>query len=142
MSKVSDHFELWEVERSSMAARFGITNKLPVEYFENARNIADNILEPLRKQFGPFSPTSWFRSRILNNAVNGSLHSQHLTACAVDFVRFGDCNLKYIYRWISEKLSYDQLILENFINSKNGKDAWIHVSFVSKDENRKESRVC
>ena len=45
---------------------------------------------------------------------------------------------KDIAIWISENLSYDQLILE-FYNGVDPRSGWVHVSYVDEEKNRKQN---
>lgn len=43
---------------------------------------------------------------------------------------------KQLFNWILKNLSFDQLILES--PDKYNNPSWVHVSFVSKEKNRKQ----
>jgi hypothetical protein len=45
-----------------------------------------------------------------------------------------------VARWVKENLDFDQLILE-FYDGVDPNSGWIHVSYVSEEENRNESLV-
>lgn len=63
---ISDHFSYEEVIHSDTAISLGIDNNIYDERIvQNARAVANNILEPIRSEFGPLSPNSWFRSEEL-----------------------------------------------------------------------------
>jgi len=77
----------------------------------------------------PLIINSGFRCVKLNNAVGGSLTSQHLYAEAID-VRVAGKSASEVFRILaSSDLKYDQLILE-----KAGNAQWVHVSIGSKKE--------
>ena len=124
---LSKHFSVREAGRSDYALRNGIDNTLPSVYYQNAINVAEYILEPVRERYGAFSPLSWYRGKKLNEAIGGSKNSQHLTASAVDFEIVGVSNLE-VALWIRDNLIFDQLILEYY----NGEptSGWIHCSWV------------
>ena len=129
----SSHFSLRECEQSPIAQRLGIDNTLPSVYYMNAMDVAKNILEPVRKQYGiPFTPTSWFRSYTLNEAIKGSKSSQHCTASAVDFEIPGIPNLE-VALWMRDNLEFDQLILEYYTGGSTG---WIHCSYAQNNRNQ------
>lgn len=135
---VSPHFTIDEVTRSQMAARHRppIDNALPPQYLLRAKTAAINLLEPVRCEYGkPFTPSSWYRSPKLNKAVGGSAKSQHMSAYAIDFEVPGISNLEVV-GFMVRNLDYDQIILE-FYNGIDENSGWIHASYVSRQENRR-----
>ena len=87
---------------------------------------AERIREIIGK---PLIISSGFRCMKLNNAVGGSLTSQHLYAEAID-IRVNGKSCKEVFQMIAgSDLKYDQLILE-----KAGNAQWVHVSIGSKKE--------
>lgn len=60
--------------------------ELPPAHIINLCRIVHEVLMPLRQRFGPIVVTSGYRTRQLNEAVNGSADSRHLAGCAVDFI--------------------------------------------------------
>ena len=84
--KLSDHFSLSELTKSSTAERQGIANDPSEAEIENLILVCDNILEPVRNHYGiPFIPNSGFRCLELNRAIGSSDKSQHTMGKAVDF---------------------------------------------------------
>jgi len=136
--KLSDHFSLEELIRSDTAEREGIDNTPPNEIIPKLRHLCEEILEPVRNHYGiPFSPSSGYRSRKLNDAIRGSQNSQHCLGEAVDFELPGIGNFE-LATWIRDNLDYDQLILEKYQHGKPN-SGWVHVSLrMNIDENRKE----
>lgn len=59
--------------------------ELPPEHLVNLCRLTHEVLMPIRNRFGPVVVTSGYRNHRLNEAVNGSADSRHLTGCAVDF---------------------------------------------------------
>ena len=133
--KLSKHFSLEELCKSQTAIRLGIDNLAKDEnIITNLRTICENILEPIRENYGiPFSPNSGYRSPKLNNAVGSSHKSQHLKGQAVD-VEIPSIDNYELAEWIRNNLDFDQLILE-FYNGEPS-SGWVHVSFA--EENRKQ----
>lgn len=125
--EISPHFSKQEVEASQTALRLGLSNQLPAVYVKNAQDIARFILEPCRTQFGSFTPSSWYRSKEVNQKIGGSATSQHCIAQAVDFSIKGVPN-PVLGKWIAEHLNFDQLIFE-FTSSKTPFEGWIHCSY-------------
>ena len=80
----------------------------------------------------PLIVNSAFRCVKLNNAVGGSLTSQHLYAEAIDIRVSGKTATELFQIIAASDLKYEQLILE-----KVGKTQWVHVSIGSKKEKLK-----
>jgi hypothetical protein len=137
--KISEHLDLVEVTRSDMAKRKGISNMPTPEHLENFKKLAQNIFEPIRKHFGvPIYISSGYRSKALNNAIGGSLTSQHCSGEAIDIDMDGSANKvtnKMVFDYIKDNLSFDQIIYE--FGTKDAPD-WVHVSFESNGKQRKQ----
>lgn len=126
-AQLSPHFTLAEMTKSSTADRLGINNVPGPLEIESLQCVCENILEPIRAHYGiPFSPSSGYRSKELNDRIGGSPSSQHTKGEAVDFEVAGHSNL-VVARWIESHISYDQLILE-FFKKDVPSSGWIHVS--------------
>ena len=134
--QLSKNLSLAEVVRSESAKRRGINNMPTAEHLENLKELALNIFQPIRDHFKvPIHVSSGYRSRILNNAVNGAAKSQHCLGQALDIDVDGtSITNKQVFDYIKENLDFDQLIWE-FGTEKN--PDWIHVSY-SKGNNRKQ----
>ena len=135
MEKISDHVSYKEGVRSNTATRLNINNT-PSDYtITNMVGVAINIFEPLRKYVGgPVKINSFYRCRDLNEAIGGSERSQHCDGRAVDLDdTFGHKTNAQMFNYIKNNLNYDQLIWE--FGTEDNPD-WIHVSYVSKDQNR------
>ena len=138
--KLSEHFSLSELTKSSTAERKGISNEPDEEAIENLILVCDQILEPVRNHYGkPFVPNSGFRCLELNRAIGSSDKSQHVTGQAVDFEVPGEDN-KDVALWVVENCTFDQLILE-FYKEGEPTSGWVHCSYVIERENRKSARV-
>lgn len=134
--KLSPHFTLRELVKSSDAIRMGIDNTPSEEIAENLRAICETILEPVREHYGiPFTPNSGYRSPELNTAIKGAKNSQHMLGCAVDIEVPGVSNYD-LADWIRTHLVYDQVILE-FHKSGDPNSGWVHVSYLKTGQNRK-----
>ena len=133
--KLSKHFSLEELCKSQTATRLGINNLAKDKnVITNLKKICENILEPIRENYGiPFSPNSAYRSPKLNNAVGSYHKSQHLKGQAVD-IEIPSIDNYELAQWIRNNLDFDQLILE-FYNGEPS-SGWVHVSFA--EENRKQ----
>ena len=135
--KITEHFSLEEFERSETAMRLGIDNTVPNRLLPNIQALCENVLEPLRQQFDePVYISSGYRCPRLNKAVNGAKKSQHMKGQAADiYSRQGAKRLREWYLWMVDNLSFDQLIWET---RDGGRRKWIHVSYVSKEQNRQQ----
>ena len=121
---------------SMTATRRGIDNTPNDKQLKNMKLIAEKVFEPLREWAGgPIKVNSFFRSVKLNKAIGGSHKSQHCHGQAIDIDdTFGKVANSDMYNYIKNNLDFDQLIWE-FGNDDNPN--WLHVSYVSKDDNRK-----
>lgn len=138
--RLSENFWLAEASRSSTAVRLGIDNTVPADLIPKIQLVAQNILQPVRDHFGiPIifnGGLSWYRSLELNRALKSDDDSQHPKAEAVDLEIFKVSNLE-LALWISQNLSFDQLILEHW-DPEDPAAGWVHCSYVSHETNRGE----
>lgn len=143
---ISEHVPLWEAIGSSTAQRLKIDNTPPDDIREVMKVTANSLFEPLRNHFGvPIAITSFFRSDELNAAlskdprVQASKKSQHRLGEAMDIDAhpYGRITNKQIFDFIRENLEFDQLIWEE---GNDNEPEWVHVSYVSPDEKRKNRR--
>lgn len=137
--KISAHLDLSEVIRSETAKRNGISNMPTPEHIDNFKKLAENIFEPIRKNFGvPIFISSGYRSKALNTAIKGSLSSQHCQGEAIDIDMDGSSSgvtNKMVFDYIKANLNFDQLIFE--FGTKDAPD-WVHVSYESNGKQRKQ----
>ena len=136
MEKISKHISFKEAIKSNTATRLGINNTPDDYQVSNMVNIAINLFEPLREFVGgPIKINSFFRCEDLNRAIGGSSRSQHCEGRAIDLDdTFGHKTNSEMFHYIKDNLDFDQLIWE--FGDDNNPD-WVHVSFISFDENRK-----
>lgn len=122
--KLTEHFRLEEFTASATARRMGIDNTPLPYHITNLRNLCTEVLEPLRRAFGPITITSGYRCERLNEAVHGVGNSQHLYGEAAD-IRIKDIETgKQYFAFIRSRCHFDQLIFEH---NRYGA-VWIHVS--------------
>ena len=134
--KLSKHFTLGDLTKGGVRiprVTYNVkgVNVTPQQIVANLKNLAVNVLDPIRDKFGPFVITSCFR-RPPFGAVAGDLGpgttegGDHPIGCAADIVftgggrqeTFNKCNE------IAKSLpSWNQIIMEY-----NGPQFWIHVS--------------
>jgi hypothetical protein len=123
---LSKNFTLAEMTKSQEALRRGIDNTPDPFIQKNLQLLCENVLQPIRDHFGPVNVSSGYRSKALNDAVNGSKVSDHMAGCAADFEVSGVPN-KVVAEWVRDNLKTKQLILE--FPGENPNDGWIHASF-------------
>ena len=131
---LTPHFKLSEMLASRKAQEHGIANIPTEEAVENLRRLCENTLEPLREALGlPVHINSGFRTRALNDLLaHSSDRSQHMAGQAADFY-VGKGTREDLIKAFREiltnpKIGFDQLILY---------PTFIHVSYVSKERNRR-----
>lgn len=149
--QISEHVSLIEVTHSNTAVANNIDNTPSEEQIELIVAAAENVFEPLRTLCdAPIKINSVFRSKALNEALNGSKTSQHLCGADKSKNSFGaafDIDDLYWAKGISnynnvdlgmmikDNLDFDQLIFEYPVA---GYPKWIHFSYRPDGKNRKQ----
>ena len=138
--KLTANITLDELTKSQIAERKGINNNPNPQQIENLKNLAINILQPVRSHFDkPLIISSGFRCAQLCTEIGSSINSQHTAfdgAAAADFEIPGVDN-RELALWIKNELEFDQLILE-FYRDNEPTSGWIHCSY-STEANRNQS---
>ena len=135
---LSKNLTLFEMTRSDIAKRKGVSNQPTPEHIENMVILANKIFQPIREHFQvPIYISSGYRSAALNKKIGGSKSSQHLTGEAMDIDMDGHPHVTNveIFNWIRTNLSFDQLIWE-YGNTTN--PDWVHVSYRTTGANRRQ----
>ena len=134
--RLSKNFILSEFTKSQEAIRRGINNSAPQQVIDNLVLLCENVLEPIREEFGAVSVSSGYRSPQLNRMIGGSTNSQHVYGEAADIEVYGvdNCDLA---KWIADNLDFDQLILEFHVHEEGPNSGWVHVSYAA-DTNRQQ----
>jgi len=126
---LSKNLSIVEFSNSSTAKRKGIDNTPKDTHLEAAKQLAENIFQPIRNHFGkPIWISSGYRSKALNEAIGGSKTSQHCKGEAMDIDmdgKGGPTNVE-IFNYIKDNLPFDQLIWEF---GTNDNPDWVHVSY-------------
>lgn len=132
MKNISKYITYQEATTSQTAVRRGIKNVPSDKELVAMQLVGIRIFDSVREHFGtPLRVSSFYRSPELNKAVGGSSTSQHVKGQAIDIQGTGNVTNKMIFDYIKDNLDFDQLINEyNF--------SWVHVSYVSKEKNRKQ----
>ena len=137
--KLTANITLDELTKSQVAERKGINNNPNPQQIENLKNLAINILQPVRSHYNkPLIISSGFRCAELCIAIGSSVNSQHVaddSAAAADFEIPGVDN-RELAKYIRSELEYDQLILE-FYRDGEPSSGWIHCSY-SRNKNRQQ----
>ena len=138
-NRLSPHFKLREFERSQIADRFDIDNTVKEkQIYNNLTLLCENVLEPVRTHYGvPFSPTSGYRCLELNRRLGSSDKSQHVKGQAAD-IEIPTVSNYELGIWIRDNLDYDTVLLE-FYKEDVPSSGWVHVSYISKENNRKRA---
>ncbi|QDP67764.1 MAG: putative peptidase M15 [Prokaryotic dsDNA virus sp.] len=133
--RISKHITYAEAIHSNTAKRKRIDNTPNPTQVDTMKLTAEKIFEPLREWVGgPIKVNSFFRSVALNEKIGGVASSQHCKGQAIDLDDvYGYKSNAEMYLFIKENCDFDQLIWE-FGTDMNPN--WIHVSYVSKEENR------
>lgn len=136
-TRLTPHFKLKEFIVSGTAIKHNLDNNPSIEEVGRLQALAENVLEPLRRNFGAIRITSGYRSSKVNYLVGGSRTSQHLYGEAVDiFCGSTEKGRKY-YQYILEHCEFDQMLLE-FKGGRFPKLHCLHVSYRSdRGTNRK-----
>lgn len=135
MEKISQNISFKEATKSNTALRLNLNNNPDAYQITNMVGVAENVFEPLREYVGgAIKINSMFRSEELNTAIGGSSRSQHIEGRAMDLDdTFSHKSNAEMFHYIKDNLNFDQLIWE-FGDDNNPN--WIHVSYISEEENR------
>lgn len=124
------YFTLEEMEKSVIADKKGIENKIPLKYKKNYIYLIDNILDKIRAEYGnPIHVNSGYRCQALNKAVGGVETSQHTcygnsAAADIDTNKGREHN-KILFYLIKGMVDKKQIIVDQLINENNY--LWIHI---------------
>lgn len=139
MKNISKYITYQEATTSQTAVRKGIKNEPCDNELLAMQLVGIRVFDVIREHFKtPLRVSSFYRSPILNKAVGGAPFSQHVKGQAIDIQGTGKVTNKMIFDFIKENLDFDQVLAEY---PKNGVISWVHVSYVSKEKNRKQSLV-
>ena len=123
------YFSIKELTKSETATKKGIDNTPNAAQVKNLEALIDNLLDPIREQWGAaIYVTSGFRSVALNKVVGGVANSHHLGGYAADLTVKSQAGNKALFDMIRRsKLKWTQLISENTTPQGCG---WVHISYV------------
>ena len=123
------YFSIKELTKSETATKKGIDNTPNTGQVKNLEALIDNLLDPIREQWGAaIYVTSGFRSVALNKAVGGVANSHHLGGYAADLTVKSQAGNKALFEMIRcSDLRWTQLISEKTTAHGCG---WVHISYV------------
>ena len=128
---LSKHVTRAEFERSDAAIRHGISNSMTESDIVRAKELCENVFEPIREHLGkPIKVNSGYRSPAVNKRIGGAKTSQHSIGEAIDL----DLHDRDLFEWIIDNVVFDQLIFESGTEDKAD---WFHISY-RKNRNRKQ----
>jgi hypothetical protein len=131
--QVSKNFQVYELTRSEVAQRLQIDNAFSTaRELRAAVNLCRRVLQPLRDEFGRYTPNSVYRCQALERALKKkparwTSTSQHCSGEAADVEIPGLATLK-LARWVSRNLEFDQLICECYDPAQGPNSGWVHIS--------------
>jgi hypothetical protein len=131
--RLTANFTVAELTRT----RFDLDNTPSPQVLQNLQLLCEKVLQPLRDAVGPVNVTSGYRSKVVNEAVNGARNSDHLWGYAAD-LQSPDGNHRKLYDWLKANAMFSQLIYE-FGNDTQPQ--WVHVSYNPKDLKREILRA-
>lgn len=140
MISLSKYLTLEQAFFSATALRMGIDNSSnDPEIIDALREVGIHVYDKVKGKFSKCYPNSIFRSKELNEAVKGSLSSQHCKGEAIDIDSHSNAYNLEIFKWIMKNVDFDQMIAE-FPNDDG--PSWVHVSYKKNNlKNREEILV-
>lgn len=127
--KISENFNLSEFTNSKTADKKKIDNTPGPSVRANIYTLVNEILQPIRSEFGKsIKVNSGFRSKDLNKVVGGSATSQHLTGSAADITTY-DSN-DDLFRLILQMIDDGDIVVGQLIWEFGNENypSWIHIS--------------
>ena len=134
--KLSNNFTLEELVKSPTAKRLGFSEQFTPEatIISNLTYLSQKVLEAIRVNYGPFSVTSAYRCKRLNNNVGSTDKSFHLLGAAADINLGSKQKNKELFEFIKDNLEFTELINEYDFT-------WVHVAIVKGRENEKKIKI-
>ena len=127
MELFTKNFSYDELIASATAKRLGLDNTPTPEEKEKLRQLAIEVLQPIRDAWkGVIVVNSAYRSEAVNKAVGGVKTSQHRLGEAADIKVGGKDRNKKLFNLIYKLISSGKLKVGQLIDEYNYQ--WIHVS--------------
>ena len=132
MKTICKYISYNEATFSPTALRNKIVNEPNATQLVSMQLVGIRCFDPLREWYGkPIKVNSFFRNEALNKAVGGAKNSQHSKGQAIDLTGGSKEENKKLFDWCKENLDFDQLLNEYDYS-------WVHISYVSREANRKQ----
>lgn len=139
MTSASKYLTFEQCFKSDTALRLGIDNTTTdPEILESLRQLGINVYDKVKGKFTKCYPSSVFRCKKLNEAIKGSLSSQHCKGEAIDIDSPSNAYNLEIFKWVIKNVDFDQLLAE--FPTADGL-SWVHISFKSGLKNREQILV-
>ena len=133
MELFTKNFSYDELIASATAKRLGLDNTPTPEEKEKLRQLAEEILQPIRDAWrAPIVVTSGYRSEEVNKAVGGVKTSQHRLGEAADIKVGGKDKNKKLFNLIYKLISQGKIKVGQLIDEYNYQ--WIHISLPRKNK--------
>lgn len=133
MEQFTKNFSYDELIASSTAKRLGLDNTPSEEEKEKLRQLAEDILQPIRDAWkSPIIVNSAYRSEEINKAVGGVKNSQHRLGEAADITIGGKERNRKLFNFIYKLINQGKIKVGQLIDEYNY--SWIHVSLPRKNK--------
>lgn len=133
MEQFTKNFSYDELIASSTAKRLGLDNTPSEEEKERLRQLAEEILQPIRDAWkSPIIVNSAYRSEAVNKAVGGVKNSQHRLGEAADITIGGKERNRKLFNFIYKLINQGKIKVGQLIDEYNY--SWIHVSLPRKNK--------
>lgn len=131
MEQFTKNFSYDELIASATAKRLGLDNTPTLEEKEKLRQLAEDILQPIRDAWkSPIVVTSGYRSEEVNKAVGGVKTSQHRLGEAADIKVGGKERNRKLFNFIYKLISKGDIKVGQLIDEYSY--SWIHISLPRK----------
>lgn len=132
---IAPSFRRYELDRSEVALRLEIDNRLPSDaVLRAAVGLARTVMQPIREHYRqPFSPTSLYRcqelEQVLKHRPPGWVSvSPHTAGLACDLIVPGHDTLE-VAEWAAANLpDYDEIICERVDPAQGPRSGWVHIA--------------
>lgn len=132
------YFSIRELINSDTAKKYGIDNTPGIIEENNIKRLIDEILDPIREEYGsPIRVSSGYRCKKLNDAVGGSKTSQHMKGEAADLIPV-DGDTRRLFYLIKEMIDNKEIRCGQLIweYGTQTKPKWVHISLPGKSINQ------
>lgn len=127
MEQFTKNFSYDELIASTVAKRLGLDNTPNEQEKERLRQLAEDILQPIRDAWrSPIIVNSAYRSEEVNKAVGGVKNSQHRLGEAADITIGGKERNKKLFNFINKLIQKGDIYVGQLIDEYSY--SWIHVS--------------